>query len=338
MKRHGNLKSLWCNYDSLLSAWYEVRQNKTCYHPVLLYELNLAVNLSDLLDRLDKGTYKPRPLRSFYVYDPKTRLIEAPYIEDRIVQHSLLNVLRPLVECRFIDTSYACRINKGTHASNNQLKSYLVNYKNHGYYLKIDIEKFFYSIDHQVLEKQISSIIKCQDSVKLLRLFFENETGKGLPLGNVTSQLLANLSLNPVDHFIKRELKFRHYVRYMDDLIILSDSKEKLKEALLLIKLKIEEQNLRLNSKTKISKIEDGIDFVGYRTWYNRRIIRKRSLYKIKRKLKQDANLNRISSFLSHSMNTNSIVYVIKQILTVKPDLRPWIEEWYRKHIKQKPS
>ena len=95
---------------------------------------------------------------------------------------------------------------------------------------------------------------------------------------------------------------------------------------------------LNVNAKTKISKISHGIDFVGYRTWYNHRLIRKRSLYKIKRKLKQDANLNRVVSFMAHAMHTNSLVYVIKQILQVAPEHRPFIESWYRKHFKQKKS
>lgn len=100
----------------------------------------------------------------------------------------------------------------------------------------------------------------------------------------------------------------------------------------------VEKLNLRINSKTKISRIKDGVDFVGYRTWYNRRLIRKRSLYKIKRKLHQDANLNRLASFMAHAMHTNSLVYVIKQILQVAPEHRPFIENWYRKHFKTKKS
>ena len=338
MKREGSLKRLWCNYDALLDAWGEVKRNKSYCFTTLSYEQNLAVNLDTLLHRMEDGTYHPRELRVFYVHDPKTRLIEAPHIEDRIVQHAILSVIRPLVENRFIDQTYACRKLKGTHASSDRLKSYLVNYKDQGYYLKIDIAKFFYSIDHQVLESQLSKIIKCEDTLRFLRLFYANPAGIGLPLGNVTSQVLANLALNPVDHFVKRVLKFRHYIRYMDDMVILSDCKQKLRDAMAGIQGEVEKLNLRINSKTKISRIKDGVDFVGYRTWYNRRLIRKRSLYKIKRKLHQDANLNRLASFMAHAMHTNSLVYVIKQILQVAPEHRPFIENWYRKHFKQKKS
>lgn len=336
MQRKGDLKHLWCNYDALLDAWWEVKRNKGCYFSILDYELNLAVNLSNLLIRLENECYEPYPLRSFYIHEPKTRLIEAPHVEDRIVQHALLNVIRPIIERRFIDQTYACRKFKGTHASNDQLKSYLVNYKSQGYYLKIDIRKFFYSINHEVLEHQLGRILKCKKTLQLLSKFYENTAGVGLPLGNVTSQLLANLALNPIDHFVKRVLKFKHYVRYMDDMVLLSTSKDDLHNAITLLEIEINTLGLVLNSKTKISRIVDGIDFVGYRTWYNRRVIRKRSLYKIKRKLRKDANLNRVASYLSHAMRTNSIVYVIKQILSVSPELRPWVIIWYRQHFKNR--
>jgi len=332
MQRHGNLKRLWCNYDSLLQAWVEVKRNKSYHFSILAYEQNLAVNLSTLLDKLEDGSHSPRELRKFYIHDPKTRLIEAPCLEDRIVQHALLSVIRPLIEVRLIDQTFACRKFKGTHASNDLLKSYLIAYKNEGYCLKIDIEKFFYTIDQNVLELQIEEIIKCRPTLNILKKFYGSETGKGLPLGNVTSQVLANLALNPIDHFIKRVLKIRHYVRYMDDCILLSDSKNELNYARILIIQELEKLKLKVNNKTKISRIKDGIDFVGYRTWYNRRIIRKRSLYKIKRKLKKNADQNRMASFMSHAMNTNSLVYVIKQILKVVPERREWIIKWYVKH------
>jgi RNA-directed DNA polymerase len=337
MKRSGSLKRYWLNYDAFLEAWWEVKKNKSYFFTILAYEQNLVVNLTNLIIKLENGSYHPEKLRSFYVHDPKTRLIEAPVLQDRIVQHALLNVIRPIIEKKFIDHSYACRVNRGTHAASDQLKSYLVNYKNNGYYLKIDIEKFFYSIDHMVLDRQFRQIIKCEETLSLLKLFYKNETGKGLPLGNVTSQILANLSLNPLDHFIKRQLKFHHYIRYMDDMVILCDSKQRLLDALPEIENVVESLSLKMNNKTKISHIHEGIDFVGYKTWYNRRLIRKRSLYRIKRKLTQDANQNRVASFLSHAKRTNSIVYVIKQILSVAPDYRPWIEQWDRKHFK-KPS
>lgn len=334
MKRSGNLKAKWCNYDVLLQAWYEVKKQKSYYFSILEYEQNLAVNLSNLLIKMDSGSYEPKPLRMFYVHEPKIRLIEAPCLEDRIVQHTLLIAIRQVVESHFIDQTFACIKNRGTHAASDWLKSKLINYKNEGYFLKVDIEKFFYSIDHLVLKTQYRNLIKCKFTLDLIEKFHKNHKGVGLPLGNVSSQLSANLALNPIDHFIKRELKIRHYVRYMDDMILLSKSKEQLRDAEKRIIIEIRKLNLNVNAKTKISQIKHGIDFVGYRTWYNRRLIRKRSLYKIKRKLKQDSNSNRIASYLSHAKRTDSLVYVIKQILQVAPESRERIVKWYYKHKK----
>lgn len=338
MIRHGDLIGRWLRYEALLDAWMEVRRDKTYHFSVLKYEQNLAVNLSHLLESLENGTYLVRPTRKFTIKEPKERFIEAPHLEDRIVQHAITAVIRPIIENHFIDQSFACRKEKGTHACNDLLKRYLAVYQTRGYYLRIDITKFFYSIDHERIWQKLHRYISCEPTLETLKLFYVNDTGKGLPLGNVTSQVLANLALNDIDHFIKRELKIKHYVRYMDDMILLHESKNFLRDAFTAIKQKIADEQLSANAKSKIGKISEGIDFVGYRTWYNRRVIRKKSLFRIKRKLKEDPNLNRMASFLSHAMKTESIVYVIKQILQVTPERRPFIEKWYRKHFKPKPK
>ena len=338
MKRNGDIYRRWCTYESMLQAWGEVRRDKTCHYAVLKYEQNLAVNLSRLLDSIIDGSYRVRPTRNFVIFEPKERFIEAPHLEDRIVQHAITFVIRPLIEAHFIDQSFACRVDKGTHASSDLLQRYLIQYKNQGYYLHIDIRKFFYSISHDRMEQKLRRYLKCEKTLEMLKMFYDNSEGKGLPLGQVTSQMEANLALNDVDHFIKRELKIKHYVRYMDDMILLHQSKDFLRDAFEKIKGQIDQEHLSSNNKSKIGQLHEGIDFVGYRTWYNRRVIRKKSLFRIKRQLKKDANLNRLASFLSHSMRTESIVYVIKQILEVCPDRRPFIEQWYRKHFKPKSS
>lgn len=335
MKRIGNLEQSWCNYDALFDAFKEVKKNKSYYEPILAFESDLVSNLNRILKSLEDGSYKVKPTRDFYIYDPKVRLIQAPHIEDRIVQHAVLNSIRPIIESKFIDQSYACRKTKGTHNASDLLKKYLINYKNEGYYLKIDIKKFFYTIDHKVLNSQLDRIIKCKPTLELLKKFYENESGKGLPLGNVTSQVLANLALTPIDNLIKRYLKCKHYVRYMDDLIILNENKEQLRRALFFIKRLLKTLELDVNEKTQIGMIRDGIDFVGYRTWFNNRIIRKRSLFKIKRVLKKYPDINRIASYLSHSKRTGSLIYVVKQIIKVAVDFIEFIKKWLIKNNKK---
>ena len=335
MKRIGNLLKNWCNYDALFDAFKEVKKNKSYYVPILEFENDLVGNLNRILKSLEDGSYKVKPTRDFYIYDPKVRLIQAPDIDDRIVQHAVLNSIRKIIESKFIDQSFACRKYKGTHNASDLLKKYLINYKNEGYYLKIDIRKFFYSINHKVLNSQLERIIKCKPTLELLQKFYENESGIGLPLGNVTSQVLANLALTPIDNLIKRHLKCKHYIRYMDDLIILSNNKEELRRVLFAIKQLLTTLELEVNEKTQIGMIRDGIDFVGYRTWFNSRIIWKRSLFKIKRVLKKYPDINRIASYLSHSKRTNSLLYVVKQIMKVAENFIEFIKRWLMKNNKK---
>lgn len=336
MKRIGNLKATWCNYEALHKAFYEVKKNKSYYHSVIAFESNLVSNLNRILKSLEDGTYKVQATRDFYITDPKTRLIQAPQFEDRIVQHAVLNSIRDIVECKFIDQTFACIKKRGTHGASDLLKRYLVNYKNVGYYLKVDVKKFFYSISHKVLDYQLSQIIKCKPTLELLKKFYKDKTGKGLPLGNVTSQLFANLALNPIDHLLKRVLKCKHIIRYMDDIVILSKSKSFLHLILKKVKALLTDLELETNKKTQIGQIKDGVDFVGYRTWFNNRLIRKRSLYKIKRVLKKKADINRIASYLAHSKRTNSLKYVLTQMIKVIDSLLlDFVKTWLVKNQKE---
>lgn len=328
MKRYGDLKKIWCNYDTLLQAFNEVKKGKTYKDCFLTYENNLAVNLNDLLTRLDDGSYKPRAPYQFTIYEPKERIIQAPHLEDRIVQHALLIATRVIIEKRFLSCSYACRVGYGTHKASDDLKSALIKYKNGGYYLKLDIKRYFYSINHRQILELLKQIIKCKPTLELFTKFFAAGQKIGLALGNVTSQILANLMLNPIDHFVKRVLKIKDYFRYMDDFILLNESKSRLYSCWQQIKKEVARLDLSLNKKSKVGDIKSGIDFVGFKTWFNKRIIRKSSLFRIKRKLKTDPNISRIASFLSHSKRTNSLSYVVSKILEVVPEQINFIKTW----------
>lgn len=311
-----------------MQAFNEVKKRKTYKDTFLQYENNLAVNLSNLLTRLDDGSYKPRAPYQFTIYEPKERIIQAPHLEDRIVQHALLIATRTIIERRFLSCSYACRVGYGTHRASNDLKRALIEYKNNGYYLKLDIKKYFYSINHRQVLKLLKQIIKCKPTIELFTKFFMVGQSIGLALGNVTSQVLANLMLNPIDHFIKRVLKIKDYLRYMDDFVLLGRCKKTLYKCRGKIEKEIRKLGLSLNKKSKVGKIVGGIDFVGFKTWYNLRIIRKSSLFRIKRKLKKDANISRIASFLSHSKRTNSLAYIVNKILEVVPGQIDFVKQW----------
>lgn len=314
MKKYNSLKPLWCNYNSLLSAFYEVKKHKSNYPCFIKYEHNLSRNLSRILSSLENDTYRVKPYRSFFVYDPKLRLIEAPHIDDRIVQHSLLHVIRPLVENKFIYDTYACIKNRGTHAASDKLYRFLNSYRtSSGYCLKVDVRKFFYNIRHSRVKAQVSHIIKCKDTLSLIFRFLGCNC-VGLPLGNVTSQLLANLALNPIDQYVKRKLKVSHYLRYMDDMILLHPDKSFLTIAKNHITGILRALGLETNDKTKISKISEGIDFVGYRHFINYRLVRPRIFRRNLRILSTSFDISRYHSFIAHSKRTASLPYIINSL------------------------
>lgn len=310
MKRAGNLFESWCNVENFYEALKEVKKGKTLHDTFIAFERKIARHIEDLVNEIKNGTYKPMPYRSFRVYEPKERIISAPHLRDRVVQHALMRVIKKPIDNRFIAQNFACRVGKGTHSCSKLLVKYLRNFED-GYCLKIDISKFFYEINREVLLSKIKRIIKCKKSLVVINKFvYDNDEIKGIPIGNLTSQLFANLMLNDLDHFIKRTLKCKYYLRYMDDMIILDNNKDKLHYIFKEVTQVIENSKLRLNPKSGIFQIKQGVDFVGYRTWKNKRLIRKQSLFRIRKSLKKDCNKNRVCSFLAHSKDTNSLHYV----------------------------
>lgn len=310
MKRAGNLFMSWCNINNFYEAVKEVRKGKTLHDTFIAFERKAPIHIEELINEIISGTYKPMEYRSFKVYEPKERIISAPHLRDRVVQHALMRVIKDIVDSKFIAQNFACRKGKGTHNCSKTLVKYLQDFEE-GYCLKIDISKFFYEIDRKILFAKISKIIKCKFTLQIIYKFiYDNDDYKGIPIGNLTSQLFANLMLNDLDHFVKRTLKCKYYLRYMDDMIILDNNKDKLHYIFKEITKLIKNENLRLNPKSGIFDLKQGVDFVGYRTWKHKRLIRKQSLFRIRKKLKKGFDKNRADSFLAHAKDTNSLHYV----------------------------
>jgi retron-type reverse transcriptase len=335
------IKNLWPSiacYEGLLNAWKEVRSGKGTKDLVLKYESNLACNLSRLESRLLSGEYKPKRHYEFQINDPKPRLIQAPALTDRIVQHSVCNALRTPIQQRLISTTYSCLIGKGTHAASNQLQEYLKD-NQYRYYLSLDISKFFYSIDHHHLLVELDRVLACRKTFDLLELFITaNGTGKGIPIGASTSQILANLALNPVDHFAKRVLKSKTYLRYCDDMMLLFPTASEANRAYRLLDEQVQLIGFQLNSKSGVGAIADGVDWVGYRHWKNYKIIRKRALKRIKQKAKHDCSLETVMAYLSHAKDTASLHYVSSLLWNFCPQYHFNIEDWLFRHSTIKPK
>lgn len=292
-KRYKNLFDKIACFNSLLAAFYEVRKGKQRTKAVLLFEASLEDNLFDLVSDLRAQTYRLGKYYQFKVYEPKERLISTLPIRDRVVQRAIHDVLYPIYNKMFIDDSFACRNNKGTHAGADRVTQYIRRLEKAGervYCLKCDIHKYFYCIDREILKGIIKRKIGCNWTLWLLDLVLDSSPDKiGIPLGNLTSQLFANIYLNELDQYVKHSLKKRFYIRYMDDFLIISNDKSELTETKMQIEAYLQERlRLLLNHKTQIFPVGSRpVDFLGYRIYSTHRLLRNDSKIRFKRKLKK---------------------------------------------------
>ncbi len=306
----GTVHSVFNNITSvenLLGAWWEFKRGKNKKIDILQFEFNLESELFAIRDELVSKSYKNIPYEDFYVYDPKRRHIHKAHVRDRIVHQAIYRVLYKIFDLTFIYDSYACRNNKGTHKGVNRLQEFIrKESKNHTrtvWVLKCDISKFFDSIDHNILKKILFKKIFDENTKWIIQNIigsFEKNSGVGLPLGNVTSQLFANIYLNEFDQFVKHTLKSKYYIRYCDDFIIASHSKPLLEENILKIILFLEENlKLRLHPrKVSISKSLQGIDFLGYVVFPHHRVLRTNTKKRMFRILKNGSTNNVVQSYL----------------------------------------
>jgi RNA-directed DNA polymerase len=278
---------------NLLRAWEEFRRGKRSKRDVWRFELNLEENIFKLSEDLVSGNYLHNKYTDFYISDPKRRHIHKADVRDRVVHQAVFRVLYPIFDRHFIFDSYSSRKSKGTHfgveRAYRACRKVSKNWKVKIYVLKCDVRKFFDSIDHSILRSIILEKVSCVETIKLVDILFEGfekEKGKGLPLGNVTSQLFSNIYLNELDQFVKHNLKIKHYFRYCDDFVIIHDNPDFLFEILSKIRDFLS-KSLKLNlhpKKVEIRPIRRGMDFLGYvvlphaivlRTLTKKRIIRK---------------------------------------------------------------
>ena len=289
--------------ENLFLAWREFRRGKRKKYEIQQFEFYLEDNIFELQRILEERKYIPGKYISFCVRDPKLRNIHKAFVRDRLVHHVLFRILYPIFDKRQIFNSYSCRLEKGTHKGVLKLEEFArklsINYKKPIYALKCDIKKFFHSIDHDILLRLIKSggidIETIRLSHKIIKSF-EMESGKGLPLGNVTSQLFANIYLNELDQFIKHTLKEKFYLRYCDDFIILGSNKNYLTGLIPQINnFLLKELKLSMHpNKVIVRKFRQGIDFLGYVSLPHYRVLRIKTKKRVIRKIKM--NLRKLES------------------------------------------
>jgi retron-type reverse transcriptase len=259
--------------DALKTAWKKFSRCKKSRADVGEYQKQLQQNIQKLSLSLATGTYEHGAYQPFTICDPKQRQIHKATVRDRLVHQSIVSTIEPLFERRFIYDSYSCRVGKGTHVGVERLGLFLrqasTNNTKKVYVLKCDVRQFFASIDHEILMKRIEAKIDDEQTLELLRtvlLSHGAESGKGIPLGNVTSQLFANIYLHELDWFMKQTLGIKHYLRYCDDFVVVSANKLYLQSLIDPIRsfLKYE---LRLDlhpAKVSIRPWSQGVDFLGH--------------------------------------------------------------------------
>jgi retron-type reverse transcriptase len=286
-------------YDKIISlsnlflAYKKTRKGKTKKHYVIEFEKNLFLNLLNMHYELKNQTYFPKHLETFILRDPKTRKISKSDFKDRIVHHALILVIEPIFDKTFIYDSCANRKDKGNLFALKRFDKFkrkvTHNLKTEGFCLKADIKHYFEEINHNILLCIIKRKIKDKKVVFLIKKIIKNfnDNIKGMPLGNLTSQFFANLYLHELDFSIKHKLRLRYYIRYVDDFVILHNSKKQLEKYKIKIN-KFLKQELKLElhpDKSKIVSLSNGVDFVGFRNFYYFKLLRKRNVRKMQQKI-----------------------------------------------------
>lgn len=282
-KKYKNLYNLIYDRQRMWNAYATASKGKKSSNGYLVFREYEGANIERMIVELEKETYYPEPPNEFYVYEPKARKISALQFLDRIIQHSIFSVVGPVFEKSFLPSSFACRDGKGTHAGAKYVQS-IMRKNNKLWYLKVDFKGYFYNIERKVLWKEIDKKITCNKTKRLISLFHPRD-GKGLPIGNLTSQLFANVYGHIFDRFITHDLKIKQWARYMDDTVIFGESREELLEVHRKLTIFAKEEMKMDWSKWSMKPCSEGINFLGYRIWANYKLIRPDSLRRAKRKI-----------------------------------------------------
>ncbi len=329
-KRHGNLFSKCFTPDAIHAAYLAARKGKRRKKAVLEFERNLGSNLQRLHDEVHSWRYEPRPYTTFMVHEPKPRLIYAPNFRDVVIQHAIYAVIYPLFDAGFIHDNYGCRVGKGTHSAADQAQKFLRAAPDDSFTLQMDIRKFFYRIDRDRLMELVSRKIKDRGLLVLLRMFTRYPDKTGIPIGNLLSQLFALIYLNPLDHFAKRELGCKHYVRYVDDFIVFGLPSREAANALRERFGNFIRDELHLEfSRYTIAPTKRGLNFVGFRTWRRVRYVRRHSLHTFSRSMRR-GKMHSLISVTGNARHSATYSHFFRRLNAERQDLVSQLPESHR--------
>ncbi len=339
-RKYKHLYEQLYDFENLWMASRKARRGRRQKPATGMFEYNLEQELFEIQELLRTETYRFSPYDTFMIYDPKKRLIHAAPYRDRVVHHAIINLLEPILDRILIYDTYACRSGKGSHKAIDRAHSFL---RSSAWVLKLDIKKYFFTIDHQILltdlAKKISDSCMMTLIEKLLATYssaqeyyfpmpgddiFSVTRPRGLPIGNLTSQWFANFFLNPVDRFIKENLHVKKYVRYMDDLLIFNESKKHLNELKKSIAHFLQNRRLLLHpQKSQIFPARQGVKFLGFHLYQTHRRILRDNLKRFKKRMRL-----RSKQYLMGQIDKNTLLL----------SLNGWLgyagKEQHRKHRK----
>jgi RNA-directed DNA polymerase len=298
MKREGNLYNKICSIENLILADANASKGKLDQYGVQQHQKNKQSNIILLHQMLKDKTYKTSSYTTFKIYEPKEReIFRLPYFPDRICHHAVMNIMEPIWIKTFTRDTYSCIKRRGIHGAADAVKESLLDISNTMYCLKLDIRKFYPSIDHAVLKNILRKKIKDAELLWLLDGIIDS--APGIPIGNYLSQTFANLYLTGFDHWLKEKMRVKYYFRYCDDIVILSGEKIFLHQVLHAIKKYLFE-NLKLTIKEnyQVFPVEArGIDFVGYKFFHTHTLIRKSIKQSFARKMERKPNFKTFASY-----------------------------------------
>lgn len=306
MKTYRNLYPQVCDWDNLYLAYRKARKGKRGRPPAATFEYDLEANLVLLQRELLEKTYMPGDYYSFYIHEPKRRLISAAPFRDRVVHHALCHVIEPIFEQGFIYDSYANRVGKGTHRALDRCQEFAHKYR---YVLQCDVRQFFPSVDHAILRGILTHKLADKDVLWLIDCILASGVGvlseeyemqwfpgddlfavnrpRGLPIGNLTSQFWANCYLNPFDHFVKRVLGCAGYLRYVDDLLLFADDKPTLWAWRQASVDRLADLRLTIHPEAQPRPVTEGIPFLGFVVFPTHRRLKRRKVIHYRRRLKE---------------------------------------------------
>jgi retron-type reverse transcriptase len=317
------------SWENLLSAYQKASRGKRAHLSTAAFEYRLEDNLISLQEELQNFTYLPGKYKSFYIHEPKRRLISAAPFRDRVIHHALCNIIEPLFERSFIFDSYANRIGKGTHRALDRAQLFSRRYK---YFMQCDICQFFPSIDHEqlsiILAKKISDerimwlchqILKSGCGVlaeEYEMVYFPGDDlfaalrPRGLPIGNLTSQFWANVYLNGFDHFIQRELRCPAYLRYVDDFLLFGNNKGLFWQWREQIEKKLAHLRLILHKGTQPRSVTEGVPFLGFIIFPQRRRLKRRKGIHYRRRLNHLLSMAYDGQITTQQLNSSILGWV----------------------------